>query len=240
MIKRANFNFHSNLKELLDQNKRDSEIVCEFKGRQSVKHLIESLHIPHTEIGIILVNGQEVDFNYLVETGDLIDVYPLTSEMIARQNLPPRFLLDNHLGKLATYLRMLGFDTKYRNDFQDDELAALAKAERRILMTRDRGLLMRKSIQNGYFVRSMAPQEQVTEVIHHFRLTEEIKPFYRCLTCNEILQSVSKEDIVDRLQPLTIRYFQDFGKCTGCDKIYWKGSHYQQMESFIRKLLRDE
>jgi hypothetical protein len=217
-----------------------------FDGPQSVKHLIESLRAPHTEVGHVQVNGADVDFSYLVQDGDEVGVYPVQDrdglvEMatVVQMNDEPRFLLDNHLGRLATYLRMLGLDVWYRNDYQDEELARVAVEEERILLTRDRGLLMRKAIQQGYCLRSLEPEQQLLEVVRRFQLLVFIRPFQRCLRCNTLLQPVSKETISDRLMPLTRKYYDEFHLCPHCDQVYWKGSHYERMLELVSKVSTD-
>jgi uncharacterized protein with PIN domain len=147
------------------------------------------------------------------------------------------FILDNHLGKLASYLRMLGFDSLYRNSFQDDELAFLSQAESRILLTRDHRLLMRKAVTQGYWLRSQDPDQQLKEVVKRYALSCMVKPFQRCMRCNELLEPVSKETILHRIKPLTIQYFDDFRLCPACGQIYWQGSHYTKMLAFIETTL---
>jgi uncharacterized protein with PIN domain len=243
-MKHATFCFFDSLKDFFVREKKDKPIRITFQGRQSVKHLIESLHVPHTDVGRIFVNGGEVDFSYLVEDEDRVFVYPpengqppkSTDDQSAFQE-KPGFVLDNHLGRLARYLRMLGFDVLYRNDYQDAELAQIAASGDRILLTRDRGLLMRKAIKTGYCIRNKDPNKQLAEVVERFDLRGEYELFQRCLICNHPLESIAKEDIIERLQPLTKKYYHDFRICPQCDRIYWKGSHYKRMESFLKKVM---
>ena len=239
--------FHGSFVELLPTERRGGEFTYDIKGEPSIKHLVEALRIPHTEIGKIYVNEREVDLSYLAQNGDEISVYPVAGKRpyhITKGNSidndEARFILDNHLGKLAAYLRMLGFDTQYQNSFQDNQLAELASLEGRILLTRDRGLLMRKSIVYGYFVRSMDVRKQVSEVLQQYQLYEKIHPFARCLRCNGRLEPVEKLRIFDRLEPLTQKYYNEFSICQICDQIYWKGSHYERMQEFINHLIEDE
>jgi uncharacterized protein with PIN domain len=152
--------------------------------------------------------------------------------------LEPRFLLDNHLGRLAAYLRMLGFDCLYQNDYDDAELAGILQADERILLSRDRRLLMRKVVTHGYCLRSLDSLEQLTEVVQRFDLTKSITPFHRCVHCNHPLESISKEAILDRLEPLTKQYFEEFHICPACKQIYWKGSHYERMQSLIEQIAK--
>jgi uncharacterized protein with PIN domain/sulfur carrier protein ThiS len=222
------------LNDFLPPGRRAEASPCTFNPGQSVKHLVESLGIPHTEVLAILVNGSPVEFSYLVEDGDQVQVDPIESEMLPGD---PRFILDNHLGRLAVYLRMLGFDSLYRNDFQDEELARLADEQERILLTRDRRLLMRSQVQRGYWLRSKTPQVQLEEVVRRYDLGSRASPYRRCMRCNGLLQPVDKEAVLDRLQPLTRQYFDDFRMCTDCRQIYWKGSHYEHMQQLIEQVI---
>jgi uncharacterized protein with PIN domain len=232
------------LNDLLPKKSRFKELEIKFRGRQSIKHIIESLGIPHTEIGKLIANEHTIDFSYLIKHGDHVAVYPATiiydnySGMFSdgRLVVEPNFILDNHLGKLATYLRILGFDAIYRNDFQDDELAVDAVNMNRILLTRDRQLLMRKTIRYGYLIRSLEPEVQVIEVFHRFRLNSIVHPFNRCLRCNVPLTPIDKDAILHRLQPKTKKYFHEFHICRNCERIYWKGSHYDRMDQTVADL----
>jgi hypothetical protein len=181
------------------------------------------------EVGLITSNDAQVEFGYLPKDGDRINIHPVKPGC----SIEPRFILDGHLGRLAAYLRMLGFDTLYQNHIQDSDLAEIAIRDNRILLTRDRRLLMRKSIGNGYCLRSLEPREQLTEVVNRFDLAGRVTPFKRCLRCNEILHNVDKKDILDRLLPLTKKYYEEFAFCPTCNQIYWKGSHFERMSVLI-------
>lgn len=234
------FYFHDELNDFLPPNKRGVPVTLHFNDDQSVKHLIESLGVPHTEIGTILVNGIEVDHNALLHDGDRVDVYPVAQDQVnSGGNLAPRFVVDNHLGQLARYLRMLGFDALYRNDYQDEELACISSVEKRTLLTRDRRLLMRNAVQDGYWVRHKIPREQLVEVLRRFQLCEQVAPFKRCLRCNGLLQPVSKEAVLHRLEPLTKKYFEQFRICPECEQVYWQGSHYERMVGFIEQVVAE-
>ena len=197
---------------------------------------------------LIVVNGVSVDFTYLVQEGDRVSVYPVfealdVTPLVRVRPEPlrePRFVLDTHLGRLAAYLRMLGFDTLYQNDYPDEELARISSQEGRILLTRDRGLLKRSAVTHGYCVRETDPREQVREVLQRFDLFGAVKPFRRCMRCNSILQPVAKEAISHRLPPKTRQYYDEFRICRACDQVYWKGSHYQRMQRFIQSVLAQE
>lgn len=245
------FRFYAELNDFLAPGLRQIEFEHTFNGDASVKDRIESLGVPHTEVGAILVNGHPVTFLYLLQHGDRVAVYPefhalhaapLPAADLALVREPytgeKRFILDVHLGKLANYLRMLGFDTLYRNDYVDEELARIAGEAERILLTRDLGLLKRREVIYGYYVRSLDPNQQVEEVLRRFALVDAIEPFHRCLACNGLLDAVPKEEILDRLLPKTRRYYDEFYRCRACAQIYWKGSHFERMQRFIEKLHR--
>jgi uncharacterized protein with PIN domain/molybdopterin converting factor small subunit len=243
-MKLARVRFFAQLNDFLPQEKRGREMEYEFEVSGSVKDAIEALGVPHTEIDIIVVNGESVDFSYRLRDGDRVSVYPVfqsidvPSLVHLRPQVPSdmHFILDTHLGKLAAYLRMLGFDTKYSNAFEDDELAQISSQEGRILLTRDQGLLKRSIIAHGYWVRATMPREQVVEIVNYFDLVPRMIPFRRCMHCNGLLEGVSKERIIDRLQPETRQHHDEFYICPDCERIYWKGSHYDRMRNFIEKI----
>ena len=206
----------------------------EYSGTPSIKHLLESLGIPHTEIGNVTVDTRLAGLNEPVRHSTRIRIYPARDETFITAGAPdhriePRFILDNHLGKLARYLRMLGCDALYQNDLDDECLAMLSAEQNRILLTRDRRLLMRKIVTQGYCLRSLDPDVQVIEVVNRYALINWTQPLKRCLVCNEILYHVDKQAIIDQLEPLTTQYYEKFKICPNCSRIYWKGSHYEKM-----------
>lgn len=215
-----------------------------FQRRASIKDMIEAFGVPHPEIDLILVNGQSVDFSYIVQDGDRISVYPLFESFdiapLTRLRPQPlrvsRFVLDVHLGKLARYLRLLGFDACYRNDYDDAELARLASADQRILLTRDRDLLKRAVVTHGYYVRATEPRRQVEEVMERLDLYRAIRPFQRCTRCNGLLAAVARQQVWERLPPETRRYVEDFWECGECRQLYWEGSHVPPIRRFIESL----
>lgn len=236
--------FYEELNDFLPPGQRKTAFVCRYKQKGSVKDLIESLGVPHTEIDLILVNGNSVDFNYLVGEGDRISVYPrfesLDISPVIRLRPAPlrvtRFVLDSHLGRLAAYLRMLGFDTLYRNDYDDPTLVRLSVDEQRILLTSDRGLLMRKQVTRGYYVRERQPKKQLLEVLSRFDLFKAQQPFTRCMHCNGEIEPASKDAIASHLMPKTRTLYHEFWQCKDCQKVYWKGSHYRRMQQLIASL----
>ncbi len=249
-MKTALFRFYADLNDFLPPAQRQRPFRQPvYDGTQSVKHLIESLGVPHTEVEVILVNGRSIDFHYLVQADDEISVYPPfyaidVSPLVPLRpsfTLPHRFILDNHLGKLARYLRLLGLDTLYADNKADDaDLAHVASEENRILLTRDRGLLKRGNVIYGYCLRTRDSMEQLTAVLHRFQLHDEISPWTRCLRCNGLLRPVEKEAILHRLEPKTKRYFDEFRLCEACEQIYWQGSHFSRLQRIVDKALVNE
>ncbi len=231
----AVFVFHNGLDFFLPGPGQANTPSLEFEDHQTVKHLIEALGVPHVEVGEVRANGRPVDFGYKPRDGDRIDIQPETASHPATL----AFIVDCHLGRLAAYLRMFGFDSLYRADYRDDELAEIAAAENRILLSRDRRLLMRKMLRYGYCPRSLAPGRQLLEIIRRYNLFDHARPFTRCLRCNGPLEPVAKETILHRLQPLTRQYFHEFAYCPACDQVYWKGSHHDHMQKLIERAKND-
>ena len=245
----ATFRFYEELNDFLPVKDRKQDITIDFEQRSSVKDMIESLGVPHTEIDLILANQQPVDFSYIVLDRDRISVYPVFESFdispVNRLRPQPlrrtRFVLDTHLGKLAKYLRTLGFDTLYDNQYNDPQLAELASTgERRILLTRDVGLLKHKRITHGYFVRETAPRDQIREVLDRFDLIGLVKPFRLCVNCNGILDRLAKSKAKGRVPAAIYEQLDEFVICRDCRQIYWKGSHYDRMLRFIDKLVNSD
>lgn len=243
---RACFRFHGDLSCFLPQRLRNKPLWHEFDWRASIKDMIESLGPPHPEIDLIIVNGRSVGYDYIVQSGDQIDVFPAyypydTNGLVRVQLVPPypereRFVLDTHLGRLASYLRMIGYDTLYRNDYNDDELARISQQEKRILLTRDIGLLKRSIVLFGYFVRETQPRLQLFEVTERYHLVEKIRAFRHCMKCNGLLEDVPKESILEYLSDTTASRYDQFHRCCSCNQIYWKGSHFEKMSKLMNDL----
>ncbi len=241
MPKSATFRFYEELNDFLPENKRKVAFEHSFRGNPTVKDMIEALGVPHAEVDLILVNGESVTFNHILRDQDYVSVYPVFESVdlsgfthLREKSLrQTKFILDVHLGKLVKYLRMLGFDSIYRNDYSDKEIIDISISAHRIILTRDVGLLKVGAVTHGYFVRSQKPKEQLKEVLKRFDLYKSIRPFNRCISCNQPLERVSREDILEQLQPLTSKYFNEFFRCTGCGKVFWEGSHFERMKDFI-------
>jgi uncharacterized protein with PIN domain len=251
----ATFRFHGSLNGFLATARRGQPIVRQFEASPGVIDLIQALGVPHPEVDLIVVDGQSVGFDYRVRPGDRIDVFGIEgggesgqpASDAGRPGLippppdPPQFVLDGHLGRLARYLRMLGFDSRYDRSAADDELARLSAGEGRILLTRDRGLLKRSIVRLGYLVRDDDPRRQLLEVVGRYGLAVAARPFSRCVRCNGDIEPVDRSDVAERLagEPRTLRYFEKFGRCAGCDSIYWPGSHFDRMSRLVEEIVRD-
>lgn len=233
----AEFRFYAELNDFLSPLQRKRTVLYRFSGHPGIKDPIEVFGVPHTEVELIIVNGESVGFDYQLQTGDRVAIYPVfkgldtTPLFRLREKIAPkpRFVLDVNLGKLAKLMRLLGFDCLYRNDFQDKEVVSIAVTEHRIVLTRDRRLLYAKHINYGYWVRAVDVESQVVEVLSHFDLHSSIHAFVRCLVCNGELAPVAKADILDRLEPKTRLYYEVFHHCVDCQRIYWEGSHMEDM-----------
>ena len=212
--------------------------------RASVKDVIESLSIPHTEVGRLTLNGEEIDFGHLLAGGDRLVAEPhappvdvTVSTRLRPQPLPAvRFLVDHNVARLAAKLRMAGFDTLFDPAWHDDELALAADRQGRILLSRDLGLLKRKKVLHGHLVREANPARQLGEILHFYGLAGHIVPFGRCLRCNTLLTPVAKADVIELLEPLTKKYYHSFQLCQGCTRIYWAGSHHERMSELLAGL----
>ncbi|MGD9898269.1 MAG: Mut7-C RNAse domain-containing protein [Calditrichaceae bacterium] len=243
--KSVDLRFYAELNDFLPADKQFIRFNQRFKGTPSVKDLIEAAGVPHPEIDLILVNSESVNFAYKISDHDQISVYPefelLNITPIIRLRARPlritKFILDINLGKLAKYLRILGFDTYYNNKLDDSEIVSLAGLEHRIILTKDIGLLKYKAVTHGFWIRSVYVREQLREVVEKLDIGQQAKPFTRCAHCNGELEIVPKEVVRDRLEPRTKKYFSEFRQCPDCEKIYWKGSHFKRMQKIFDDLI---
>ncbi len=239
------FHLHGSLESFLSPP-RPTPFSTSAHPSATIKHVIESLGIPHTQVEAIHVNGQGVSFDYVVQADDHITLYPWGVPRPSAVNhvplrpawpTPPRFLTDNHLGRLTRLLRLLGVDTLYNPHWEDAELAQVAAGEERILLTRDRALLKRKIVTFGHCLRTRQTDEQLQQVWRRFDLASYARPWTRCLRCNNLLQAVAKEAVLDELEPKTRLYYDTFHRCTGCQQLYWQGSHYERLHQRLHRLL---
>jgi len=241
MVRSASVRVYGPLNDFLPPARRQSPLLYAFESGSSVKDLIEALGIPHPEIDLLIVDGRPVDFSYRLREGDRVAVYPLirafdlgdTARLRPPPQSEPRFVADVHLGRLSAYLRLAGFDTKYRNDYRDDEIVAISASEDRVLLTRDVGVLKHGIVMRGYFLRETQPARQLVEVLRNFDLVTSAGPFTRCLRCNSRLHVVAKDRVEQLLPARTRERYREFSRCPTCGRVYWQGSHYSRMKVFI-------
>jgi uncharacterized protein with PIN domain len=240
------FRFYGDLKRFLSADRQARSFAYYVKGRPIIKDTIEALGVPHTEVDAIVVDGQSVNFRYQLKHKASIYVYPDVLK-VRRRNIKklkpkvpvnPRFVLDVHLGKLCRYLRLLGFDALYDARYTDPQLVRIGVIEKRMILTRDIGLLKNKQVRYGYFIRQTDPHKQMHEVIAQFQLKNRISPFKMCLKCNGRLRKVAKKTVISQLPQQVKEYFDEFCRCPSCGKIYWKGSHYDRLEEMISQVLK--
>jgi uncharacterized protein with PIN domain len=245
MTKRARFRFYAELNDFLPPPLRFRDAERTFLGAPAVKDVVEALGVPHTEVDLLMVNGESQGFDYRLQDGDRVSVYPVFEALdlgAATRVRPaplrdPRFILDVHLGRLARLLRLLGFDAEYSPRAEDDDLAARSVAERRILLTRDRQMLKRRLVTHAYCLRSQAPFEQAVEVLRRFDLTSRAAPLTRCLRCNGRLQPLGIEDAAERLPPGVRASITRLAECRECRRLYWDGTHYPRLLGMADELL---
>jgi uncharacterized protein len=241
----AQFRFYEELNDFLAPERRYREFTTRCARAATVKNAIEAVGVPHTEVELILVNGCSVDFSYRMRDGDRVSVYPMFEAFdiapLLRVRPEPlrviRFIADAHLGGLARFLRMLGFDTLYDNRYTDDEIRARASGERRIVLTRDRALLVCRTVTHGCYLHARKPEAQLQEIVARLQLGARIRPFTRCLHCNLPLAEAAPEQVVDRVPPVVADRYQRFTSCSGCRRVYWEGSHWERMRDMLRVLL---
>lgn len=243
---RVTLRFFEELNDFLPPSRRHLRFEWLINGPSSIKDVIEALGLPHPEVELILVNGRSVKFSHPVADGDDVSVYPMfeTLDVTPLLRLRPRplrvtrFVLDAHLGTLARYLRALGFDTLYRNDYTDAALARISHDERRVLLTRDVGLLKRSLVTRGCYLRATEPRRQLEEIVDRLDLYRSVRPFRRCVRCNGPVRAVARSRLEGRIKPAVLRAFRRFSQCTACGRIYWPGSHYQRMRTMIDEVLQ--
>jgi len=239
----AEFRFYAELNDFLPAAQRGHAFTHTFTGTPSVKDTIEALGVPHTEVDMILVNGRSVGFGHRLEGGERVAVYPMferldispATRLRPKPLRVPRFVLDVHLGTLARYLRLVGFDAVWRNDLSDEQIIESSVRERRVILTRDRGILRHKRVTHGYWLRSTDPLEQLDEVVRGLQLGDRLEPFTRCLECNGMIAPIAAEDAAP-LVPRRVRAAtDDFRRCRECGRVYWAGSHRPRLEAIVAR-----
>ena len=237
----ASFRFYGELNNFIAPERRGHAFATPCARAATAKHMIEAIGVPHTEVELLLINGEAAGLDRLLEDGDLLAAYPHFSTLdlagLAQPGPPPsgqlRFVADAHLGGLARFLRMAGFDTLYDNNFMDGDIEQLAMGESRVVLTRDRELLKRRGVTHGCYVHALRSGEQFREIARRLGLAGSIRPFTLCLKCNAPLHAVAKEQVIDRLPPSVRLHHTEFSMCDVCQGVFWKGSHWQRMNAAL-------
>jgi uncharacterized protein len=240
----AFFRFYEELNDFLPKEKCKNIFPYEFTGKPSIKDTVEAIGVPHSEIDLILVDGESVDFDYQMQGSEHVAVYPVFESLditpvVQLRSAPLRetsFVVDVNLGKLAQKLRLIGFDSLFRNDFTDNEIIELSLREKRIILTRDKGILKNNAVTHGYWIRNDNPKCQLQEVVNRLQLENNFKPFSRCSKCNALLHPVDKSLLYERLPKDTLQSFDAFMECNDCRQVYWQGSHYKHICKLIEEL----
>ncbi len=243
-IRFAQFRFYEELNDFLPKEWEKTTFPFSFTGTPSVKNIIEAIGVPHAEIDLIIVNGVSVKFDYLLKGGEKVSVYPVfeTFDISSINRLRKKtlrniqFIVDVNLGKLAKKLRLLGFDTLFQNDYDDNQIVEIAFKEKRIILTRDKGVLKYSKVTHGYWIRNDDPKKQLIEVIEKFQLQNHFNPFTRCSNCNGVLHSIEKKSLEGRVKSDTLKIFDNFWECADCKKIYWEGSHVDRIYKWLKNL----
>jgi uncharacterized protein with PIN domain len=242
---KGTFRFYEELNDFLPKHRRKTDFEAKFKGKRSIKDMIEALGVPHTEIDLILVNGNSVDFNYILQDEDRVSVYPVfeslnITDVTLLRKIPLRrnkFIADINLGDIVKYMRVLGLDLYYDPLLSTREIIEISKRENRVILTKSRKLLKFKDVSHGIFIRPGTTTEQIRRIIYYLDIKDKIKPFSRCLRCNTLLDIVLKEKILDRIPSKTKEFCDEYVQCQSCDKIYWKGTHFINMKKAVRQIL---
>ena len=240
----ALFRFYEELNDFLPAERRKRDFGIGVDRSRSVKDAIESAGVPHTEVDLILVDGRSVDFTHLLRGGERVSVYPMFERLdiapvLRLRPMPlrdPRFVADTHLAKLARHLRMAGFDTLLAHEWDDDRIVACSLAERRTILTRDKGMLRRAEVERGYFVRAIHADEQLAEVVRALQLEPLVRPFTRCRECNTPLEEVAREAVIEQVPPKVRAFYERFRRCPGCGRIFWEGTHFARMKRLVDRL----
>lgn len=239
----AEFRFYAELNDFLPPERRQLAFEHRYTGNPSVKDTIEALGVPHTEVDLVLIDGAPVNFDHRLRDRARVAVYPVFErvDIAALTHLRPeplrvmRFIADVHLGTLARHLRLLGFDTAWRNDLADQEIISTAAAEKRIILTRDRGILRNGKVTHGYWVRSSDPLLQMEEVVRAMDLARSFRPYSRCLECNGSIHTVERDDAAPFVPERVLDAFGSFTRCVDCGRVYWAGSHHARLAAVVAK-----
>ncbi len=224
----AELRFAPELRMFLAPRHRDGRPRVTCDGVSTLGHVIESLGVPLPEVGDLRVDGKPATAAFRLSPGQIAEV----AAMRRPQPLPAaRFVLDVHLGTLARRLRLTGIDAAYANDRDDDALIRQANAEQRVLLTQDRGLLRRRKLWMGAYVRGADPDSQLHDVLDRF--APPLAPWTRCTACNGVLAPIGKADVEQSLQPGTRRTYHAFARCAACGRVYWRGAHSARLAAIV-------
>ncbi|MGX4640275.1 Mut7-C RNAse domain-containing protein [Massilia sp. SYSU DXS3249] len=237
----ATFRFYEELNDFLPRERRGCAFEAPCARAATTKHMIEALGVPHTEVEVILVNGESSGLDRMLVDGDRVAVYPMfetfdVTPLLRLRDKPLRrlrFVADAHLGGLARLLRMAGFDTLYDNGFQDEEIVAISLEQERVALTRDRELLKRRSLTHGCYLHALKPAAQFRELFERLDLAASARPFTLCLHCNLPLRPVPKAEVVDQLPESVRLQHEEFTTCDACRRVFWKGSHHKRMVAML-------
>lgn len=243
----SEFRFYEELNDFLPAERKKVSFEHDYAGSPSVKDVVESLGVPHPEIDLIVVDGVSVGFEHRLEGGERVAVYPVfesidISAAVRLRPRPlrnPRFIIDENLGRLVRLLRLVGLDCLYDPGMDDRLIAETAARDGRTILTRDRGLLMRRIVSRGYFVRNDEPRRQAGEVVERFDLSDRLTPFTRCADCNGVIVPVEKGRVYDRLPEMTRDSYDEFHECEQCGKLYWRGSHWDELTTLVEQIRRN-
>lgn len=235
--------FYAELNDFLPADKRQVAFLHCVEGTRSVKDTIEAIGVPHTEIDVILVDDRSVDFTHRLQGGERVSVYPVFEHFdisdITRLRPAPlrvtRFIADVHLGTLARYLRLLGFDTVWERDLTDQDIIDRSLREQRIILTRDRGILRNGRVSHAYRLRTIDSQRQIEEVVRALHLSGAIRPYTRCMECNGAIRGASPVDVSGDVPPRVLKQYREFSKCTDCGRVYWAGSHGRKLDAIVAR-----
>ena len=238
--------FYAELNDFLPADKRQVAFRHGFDGSPSIKDTLEAIGVPHTEVDVILVDDESVDFSHRIAGGERVTVYPVFERFdvagITRLRPAPlrvtRFIADVHLGTLARYLRLLGFDTAWQRDLDDDTIIDQSLDEQRIILTRDKGILKNGRVTHGYWLRATNAELQLAEVVRVLDLAGSIAPYTRCMQCNGEIRSISAADAAHSAPPRALEFYEEFSRCRTCGRVYWAGSHRPKLDAIIARARR--
>ena len=242
---KATFRFYEELNDFLPRHRRKVNFHAAFNDKRSIKDMIESIGVPHTEVDLILVNGQSVDFGYIVEDGDRVSVYPVFESLhikgVSRLRDVPlrktRFVADTNIGDIVRIMRLLGFDVLFDAGMSNREIIDVSNREKRIILTKSKSLLKFKEVSHGVFIHPGNPAEQVKGIMDRLDIKDQAKPFSRCLRCNGLLKGIAKEDVVNRIPEKTKACCDVYSVCQSCNRLYWNGTHVMKMKKVVERII---